>query len=408
MTDGRSDSEEEISYPCNIDTPPHCCMMDGRSDNEEEISDPCNISTSPQHIMDDESASETETWDQHNTNDTATDHYMDEESDSEHYELQNCHMTPPLDPTMDAAAGGDAQDDSGENPKSVKEKIYPSAKISHEESLLSILCYALRHTTTKSALSDLLDLINLHCPEGTNGVPSSLYKFLKTFDCNSFEIMCICPKCHHYLGNEVPDCCASCGSELGDMNSLVKSGNIFLKVSIRKQLEEKMLDTTFRAALDYKWTRGKSSPDSVQDIFDGAMYKSVDPLNDPDQFNLSLTWNIDGIHIFKSSPFHIWPIQIIINELPPHMRSRHVLLAGLWFGASKPKMNDFMQPFVDECLLLEQEGLTVVHKGQSLNIHVFNLVCVCDSVARCAVQNVKQFNGEHGCNWCYKKGEIVA
>ncbi|KAL1252324.1 hypothetical protein QQF64_020120 [Cirrhinus molitorella] len=21
--------------------------------------------------------------------------------------------------------------------------------------------------------------------------------------------------------------------------------------------------------------------------------------------------------------------------------------------------------------------------------------------------NVKQFNGEHGCNWCYQKGEVV-
>ncbi len=28
-------------------------------------------------------------------------------------------------------------------------------------------------------------------------------------------------------------------------------------------------------------------------------------------------------------------------------------------------------------------------------------------MARCAVQNVKQFNGEHGCNRCYQKGEVV-
>ncbi|XP_067312468.1 uncharacterized protein [Pseudorasbora parva] len=218
-------------------------MMDDRSDIEEEINYRCRFNTSPDHTVDDELESAVENWDQHSTNDTVTDHSMDEESDSENYELQNCSMTPPQDPTdntcdsetsnnvenvanlllMDAAAGGDAQDYSGEKPNSVKEKIYPNAKISHEESLLSILCYALRHTTTKSALSDLLDLINLHCPEGTNGVPSSLYKFLKTFDCNSFEMMYICPKCHHYFGNEIPACCASCGSEPGDKKSLVKS-----------------------------------------------------------------------------------------------------------------------------------------------------------------------------------------
>lgn len=41
-------------------------------------------------------------------------------------------------------------------------------------------------------------------------------------------------------------------------------------------------------------------------------------------------------------------------------------------------------------------------------MYVFNLVCVCDSVARCSVQNTKQFNGEYGCNWCYEKGEVAA
>lgn len=92
------------------------------------------------------------------------------------------------------------------------------------------------------------------------------------------------------------------------------------------------------------------------------MYKSADPLNDPVQLNLSLTWSADGISIFKSSPFHILPIQITINKLSPDMRSKHVLLAGLWFGASKPKMNYFLQPFVDECIQPEEEGLTVIRK----------------------------------------------
>lgn len=38
---------------------------------------------------------------------------------------------------------------------------------------------------------------------------------------------------------------------------------------------------------------------------------------------------------------------------------------------------------------------------------VFTLLSICDSPARCLVQNVKQFNGEYGCNWCYAKGEQV-
>ncbi len=39
-----------------------------------------------------------------------------------------------------------------------------------------------------------------------------------------------------------------------------------------------------------------------------------------------------------------------------------MLLAGLWFVASKSKMNYFLQPFVDECIQAEEEGLTVISK----------------------------------------------
>jgi len=37
------------------------------------------------------------------------------------------------------------------------------------------------------------------------------------------------------------------------------------------------------------------------------------PLSDPK--NISLTWNTDGVPIFKSSKFSVWPFYCIINEL---------------------------------------------------------------------------------------------
>ncbi|XP_058623751.1 uncharacterized protein LOC131534721 [Onychostoma macrolepis] len=229
--------------------------QDDTSNSEDENSSSCyKTETAPHHTSDDTSNSEDE---------NSSPCY---ETDTESYHT-----------TMDAEAYDNTQNYDGENPKTTQDKIYPTAKISNEESQLAILCYALRHTTTKSALGDLLDLINLHCPEGTNGAPNSLYTFLKEFDYNSFEIVYICPTCHQYFGNEIPANCDSCGFEPGDKNSLIKSGDVFMKLSIRKQLEDKMSDSTFTAALNYKWTRVKSSPDSVQDIFDGEMYKSVGP-----------------------------------------------------------------------------------------------------------------------------------
>ncbi|XP_058608497.1 uncharacterized protein LOC131525139 [Onychostoma macrolepis] len=272
--DDTSNSEDENSSSCyKTETAPHH-TSDDTSNSEDENSSPCyETDTESYHTTDDTSDSEEEDWNQLGTTQNYT---MQGESDSENGP-QNWHMTTPEDNTMDAEAYDNTQNYDGENPKTTQDKIYPTAKISNEESQLAILCYALRHTTTKSALGDLLDLINLHCPEGTNGAPNSLYTFLKEFDYNSFEIVYICPTCHQYFGNEIPANCDSCGFEPGDKNSLIKSGDVFMKLSIRKQLEDKMSDSTFTAALNYKWTRVKSSPDSVQDIFDGEMYKSVGP-----------------------------------------------------------------------------------------------------------------------------------
>ncbi|XP_051980837.1 uncharacterized protein LOC127642200 [Xyrauchen texanus] len=162
-----------------------------------------------------------------------------------------------------------------------EEKIYPNAKITNEESLLSILAYSLRHTTSKVALSDLLDLINLHCPDSTNGVPDSLYKFMKSFHCDTFEVQYICPSCQYFFGNEIPTHCASCNGAPGDMENLIKSGSVFIKLSIADQLRGKFQNTDFCQSLNYKWSRTKRNSQNVEDIFDGTMYKSIDALNDP-------------------------------------------------------------------------------------------------------------------------------
>lgn len=54
--------------------------------------------------------------------------------------------------------------------------------------------------------------------------------------------------------------------------------------------------------------------------------------------NVSITFNIDGAPVFKSSKGSIWPIQFICNKLPPEVRVQpnNVMLAGLWFGKKHP------------------------------------------------------------------------
>ena len=98
----------------------------------------------------------------------------------------------------------------------------------------------------------------------------------------------------------------------------------------------------------------------------------------------------------NSSNFSIWPLQAFVNELPPHLQGKNILLLGLWFG-QKPVMNTFLKPFVEECRKLKSIGFTF--GNEVLPRKVFALLLSADSPARAIVRNVKQFNGQYGCDW---------
>ena len=134
------------------------------------------------------------------------------------------------------------------------------------------------------------------------------------------------------------------------------------------------------------------------------MYKELVVRHGLNPNDVSLTWNTDGIPTFNSSNFSIWPLQAFVNELPPYLHSKNILLLGLWFG-QKPIMNTFLKPFVEECRKLESCGFA--YGNEVLPRKVFALLLSADSPARAIVRNVKQFNGQYGCGWCEFEGVSV-
>ncbi|KAK3924831.1 Serine--tRNA ligase 1 [Frankliniella fusca] len=62
---------------------------------------------------------------------------------------------------------------------------------------------------------------------------------------------------------------------------------------------------------------------------------------------LTLTWNTDGLQIYKSSSFSLWPWYFVINELPPEKRflSENLVLGGIWGGKQSPTQTVFFNPF---------------------------------------------------------------
>lgn len=71
-------------------------------------------------------------------------------------------------------------------------------------------------------------------------------------------------------------------------------------------------------------------------------------------------------------------------------------------------MNSYLKPFVDTMNRLSSEGISWNSQaGVPQTCRVYPGPCSVDTVARCMVMNMTQFNGSHSCAWCEQEGEVV-
>lgn len=68
-----------------------------------------------------------------------------------------------------------------------------------------------------------------------------------------------------------------------------------------------------------------------------------------------------------------------------------------------------MKPFIKELNDLSANCFQCTPPGfnDSITIKVHTLVSPVDSVERCALQNIHQYNGKYGCSFCLHPGEVV-
>ena len=142
------------------------------------------------------------------------------------------------------------------------------------------------------------------------------------------------------------------------------------------------------------YTHFRKHDNTDSDIINSEFYKKLLDNNIIGTNDITITFNSDGISLFKSSKKSMWAILVTINELPYRIRKDNVILCGIWYGKKKPVMNTFLQPFVNELIELEKTGFetTTYASSEPVVIKVHAIVCTVDSVARPMIQNVKQFN----------------
>lgn len=142
------------------------------------------------------------------------------------------------------------------------------------------------------------------------------------------------------------------------------------------------------------------NPHAIVDVCSGQLLKNIVSTK---MNYLSLMINTDGVSIKKSSNASFWPLQIICNFLPPHLRYRieNILCVAFYYNNTKPDMLVFFEPFCMEMQKLETQGFVLKNRCfKAIITHA-----IFDLPAKAAFQQTLQYNGYQSCGFCEHEGE---
>ncbi|KAK3932964.1 Halomucin [Frankliniella fusca] len=330
--------------------------------------------------------------------------HSDSGSESEESEAENSedsHEEGNSESSLEESDEDDVDDDMEGN-----EPIYPGAQITLHESLLSIFTLLFVENLSGALITKVLQLIALHCPDGSI-VKRTLHTFRAYFSKLGESLLVFhffCSECKYPLKTKTSRC-LKCKK-----NSDV---SYFLELPLLQQLQNLFSRNDFYQNLQYRFKADrKYHSDNIEDIYDGEIYKGqMENGFLQNMSNISFMWYSDGVSIFKSSSFSIWPLCLVINELPYKMRTlpENILLVGLWFGKGKPSPNVFLKPLQKNMKTFTQDGHTFKLPDNSLVLVKGKILCgTCDLPAKCNFLLFKQFNSYFGCPKCMIEGGRAA
>ena len=141
----------------------------------------------------------------------------------------------------------------------------------------------------------------------------------------SIQIIDYCKECKRCFRSDEKECqdCLQLRKQVPRYNEDNQPFNYFVKCDLKAAVQQFMKHPNIQNLLNYRnnWDF-HSARKSLKDIFDGKLYRTwyheKKFLCKPQ--NISFTLNTDGISPQKSLKCHIWPVYLVVNELPPNER----------------------------------------------------------------------------------------
>lgn len=159
-------------------------------------------------------------------------------------------------------------------------------------------------------------------------------------------------------------------------------------------------------------TPSNRDENKLRDVWDGLALK---PLCAPGRFfsssaNIALSLSTDGVPLYKSSTMSLWPVYLVILNLPAaiRMKAQNIILCGFWVGPTKPIMKLLLEPIASYLNLLSTLGTTIKVAKENVVIRAKLVMGIFDLPAKAAVLCCKQYNGEYGCQVCLHPGKRLS
>lgn len=248
---------------------------------------------------------------------------------------------------------------------------------------------------------------------------SSLFKFEKylksRIESESATKKVFCRSCFavHQAKDMPLDC--SCGvkvREEGLHNTLYHTP---LKQSIKYLLQTSSISSALIEHVHKM--RFSSVKDSIADVFDSTRYRELEELhfslhgegytNNNIEW-LSLSVNMDGVQVSKTSKNSLIPVLVTINELPSHLRNSQILMP---LAVMKTPENEFsdklLSPIIEELNDLSTNGVDWVDPftKDSRRTYIYCHCLCCDAPMKAKLLGMAGHGAKYSCPCCKKLGE---
>lgn len=193
---------------------------------------------------------------------------------------------------------------------------------------------------------------------------------------------------------------------------LRSNSDYFVVENVKKQIKEILERKGNLLKIQEELKRPKPTSLPIVDITSGSEYKKMTVKGaflDNDNTNITLTFNTDGVSLFKSTNVSLWLVYLAINEIPPRERflMKNLIIWGIWQGAAKPVMNTFIGQFVRDMVKLERERIQLRIDDKDIHCCAKVIIGTMDLPARACVLNTTHHNGAYSCIYCETPGKVV-